>query len=108
MHYFTAFIEKNTWAGLEDFYSNLSRSLLIVATDLSRGKKPLTSKKTKKRSARGNALSSSSQFEATPPFVEVIENGELSIPTGLNVKRGKLLLRKVVQAIVYFSNPLYI
>ena len=34
---FLAFIEKNTWSGIEDFYSNLARALHVETTTQPRG-----------------------------------------------------------------------
>jgi hypothetical protein len=70
--FFAAFIEKNTWAGLEDFYGSLCRSLLIVSTEMSRGLKIKT------------------QFETQKSFVDVINDAELKpITSGLTIKRGR-------------------
>ena len=44
-----AFIEKNTWSGLEDFYSNLATSLHVeISTTKSRGGKSRRRTKIKK------------------------------------------------------------
>ena len=80
---FSAFIEKNTWAGLEDFYGSLCRSLLIVSTEMSRGVKI----KKKKRSRQVNDVT---QFEGQKSFVDVINDAEMTpIQSGLNIKRGR-------------------
>jgi hypothetical protein len=82
--FFSAFIEKNTWAGLEDFYGSLCRSLLIVSTEMSRG---LKIKKIKKRSRQVNDVT---QFETQKSFVDVINDAELKpITSGLTIKRGR-------------------
>lgn len=44
IYVFSGFIEKNTWSGLEDFYSHLQRVLLEEGTHLS-----VTKKKTRRR-----------------------------------------------------------
>ena len=45
---FPAFIEKNTWSGLEDFYSNLASALHVEISTKARGSKSRRRNKTKK------------------------------------------------------------
>ena len=45
---FSAFIEKNTWSGLEDFYSSLASALHVEISTKARGSKSRRRNKTKK------------------------------------------------------------
>ena len=72
---FPAFIEKNTWSGLEDFYSSLASALHVEISTKARGSKSRRRNKTKKiiksnlsNSINGNVSNGENDEEIGEPF----------------------------------------